>query len=125
FSGAVLRAVLRSGTNQFHGSAWEFLRNNQLNARNFFLPTVSPLKQNQFGGGAGLPIIKNRLFFFASYQGLLVRTPTQARQLTLLNDAERQGIFKTAIRDPLTGQPFANNTIPTSRIIAPSAKLLD
>jgi hypothetical protein len=125
FSGAVLRSVLRSGTNQFHGSVWEFLRNNRLNARNFFLPTVSPLKQNQFGVSAGLPVIRNRLFLFSSYQGLRVRSPVQARQLTLLTEAERAGVFRTAVRDPLAGQPFPNNTVPASRFTTPSSRLLN
>jgi hypothetical protein len=125
FSGAVLRSVLRSGTNQFHGSAWEFLRNNHLNARNFFLPTVSPLHQNQFGAAAGFPILKNRLFMFSSYQELRVRTPTVVRQLTLLNGDERQGVFRSAVRDPLAGPPFPANTIPVSRFSTPASRLLD
>jgi hypothetical protein len=72
-SGGVVNAVTRSGTNQFHGSAYEFLRNNKLDARNFFDdPTLStpPFKRNQFGGAVGGPIFKNRTFFFADYEGI-------------------------------------------------------
>ena len=72
-SGGVVNAITRSGTNQFHGSAYEFLRNNKLDARNFFDdPTQStpPFKRNQFGGAVGGPIFKNRTFFFADYEGI-------------------------------------------------------
>ena len=72
-SGGVVNAITRSGTNQVHGSAYEFLRNNKLDARNFFDdPTQStpPFKRNQFGGAVGGPIFKNRTFFFADYEGV-------------------------------------------------------
>jgi hypothetical protein len=72
-SGGVVNAITRSGTNQFHGSAYEFIRNNKLDARNFFDdPTQStpPFKRNQFGGAIGGPIFKNRTFFFADYEGI-------------------------------------------------------
>ena len=69
-SGGVINAVTRSGTNAFHGSAYEFLRNSALDARNFFDATIPPFKRNQFGGSAGGPIRKGRTFFFADYEGL-------------------------------------------------------
>jgi hypothetical protein len=72
-SGGVVNAITRSGTNQFHGSAYEFIRNNKLDARNFFDdPTqpTPPFKRNQFGGAIGGPIFKNRTFFFADYEGI-------------------------------------------------------
>src|SRR6202162_1506667 len=70
-SGGVVNAVTRSGTNSFHGSAYEFLRNSALDARNFFDPaTIPPFKRNQFGGAIGGPIIKNRTFFFAAFEGM-------------------------------------------------------
>lgn len=72
-SGGVVNAITRSGTNAFHGSAYEFLRNSKLDARNFFEdPTQpkAPFKRNQFGGAIGGPIIKNRTFFFADYEGI-------------------------------------------------------
>jgi hypothetical protein len=72
-SGAAVNAVTKSGTNQFHGDAFEFFRNGALNARNFFAATTDSLKRNQFGGTIGGPILKNKLFFFAGYQGTTIR----------------------------------------------------
>jgi len=72
-SGGVVNAITRSGTNDFHGTAYEFLRNSTLDARNYFEdPTLAkaPFKRNQFGGGIGGPIIKNKTFFFADYEGI-------------------------------------------------------
>jgi len=72
-SGGVVNAITRSGTNDFHGSAYEFLRNSALDARNYFEdPTAgkAPFKRNQFGGGVGGPIVKNKTFFFADYEGI-------------------------------------------------------
>jgi hypothetical protein len=70
-SGGVVNAVTRSGTNSFHGSAYEFLRNSALDARNFFDgPTIPPFKRNQFGGAIGGPIFKNRTFFFADFEAI-------------------------------------------------------
>ena len=70
-SGGVVNAVTRSGTNSFHGSAYDFLRNSVFDARNYFDGTkIPPFKRNQFGGAIGGPIIKNRTFFFADYEGI-------------------------------------------------------
>ncbi|MGH9357127.1 MAG: TonB-dependent receptor, partial [Terriglobia bacterium] len=75
-SGAILNAIIKSGTNQFHGDGFEFFRDKSLDARNFFRPTVDPFHQNQFGGTIGGPVViphvysgKNKTFFFFSYQG--------------------------------------------------------
>ena len=65
-SGAIVNAVIKSGTNSFHGALWEFLRNDKLDAKDFFANTVAPLKRNQFGGDIGGPLRKNRSFFFFS-----------------------------------------------------------
>jgi len=120
-AGAVVNVIVRSGTNQFHGSAFEFLRNNHLNARNFFVPTVQPLHQNQFGGSFGGPIKHDKLFFFSSYQGL--RSTTSAFQNAALvpTAAERTGNFSAAPlsqrpKDPATGQLFAGGIIPANRL---------
>jgi len=86
FLGGYVNVVTKSGTNQFHGAAWEFLRNDKLDARNPFKPNVNPLKQNQFGANLGGPFIRNKAFFFGSYQGFrqhvgstaLYRVPTPA-----------------------------------------------
>ena len=68
--GSQVLVASKAGTNQFHGAAWEFLRNNAFNARNFFAPTVPVVHQDQFGGDAGGPIRKDKLFIFGVYQGL-------------------------------------------------------
>ena len=67
--GAVISIQTKSGNNSFHGGAFEFLRNGALNAGNYFTGLVDPLKRNQFGGYLGGPVLKNKLFFFANYQG--------------------------------------------------------
>jgi hypothetical protein len=73
-SGGVISMVTRSGTNSFHGSAYEFLRNKVFDARNFFNPgELPPFKRNQFGGAVGGPVMKDRIFFFANYEGLRQR----------------------------------------------------
>jgi len=69
-SGGVINAVTRSGTNSFHGDAYEFLRNSALDARNYFDGVIPPFKRNQFGGSAGLPIQRGRTFVFGDYEGL-------------------------------------------------------
>ena len=73
-SGASVNAVTKSGTNAFHGDAFEFLRNGDLNARNFLALTRDTLKRNQYGGVVGGPIRKNKLFFFFGYQGTKLRS---------------------------------------------------
>jgi hypothetical protein len=72
----MVNASLKSGTNGFHGTLFEFLRNNDVDARNFFLANKIPLKRNQFGGTVGGPIWKDRIFFFADYQGTRLRQGT-------------------------------------------------
>jgi len=94
-SGGVVNAVTRSGTNSFHGSAYEFIRNSALDARNYFdLGSIPPFKRNQFGGAVGGPIIKNKTFFFADYEGI-----RQAKGISALTTVPslnaRQGILST------------------------------
>jgi len=99
FLGGIVNATIKSGTNEYHGSAYEFLRNDKFNA-NEWSNKIDPanqkakakLRYNQFGATAGGPIIKNRLFFFADYQGL--RNPTSSQQsVQVLSAAERGGNF--------------------------------
>jgi len=73
FGGAVVNLTMRSGSNAFHGSLFEYLRNQSLNARSFFAASKAPFKTNQFGGTIGGPIVWNKAFFFADYQGLRLR----------------------------------------------------
>jgi hypothetical protein len=118
-SGAVINVVTKSGTNQYHGALFEFLRNNDLNARNFFQPSVTPLHQNQFGATTGGPVIHNKTFFFASYQGLRIRTAAFINSGITPTTAERQGDFSSFPTnqrpvDPATGLAFPGGLIPAS-----------
>src|SRR5271157_1530104 len=110
--GAVVNVVIKSGTNNFHGSAFEFLRNSYMDAKNFFDDPNSPIppfKQNQFGGTIGGPILKNRTFFFVDYQGTRVRE-SQTFISTVPTGAERAGDFSdllgTDSKGNVTGQIF-------------------
>ncbi|MEN6535745.1 MAG: carboxypeptidase regulatory-like domain-containing protein [Bryobacteraceae bacterium] len=124
YAGSVFTAVTRSGTNQLHGALWEFFRNDKLNARNFFAKTVPVLRQNQFGASAGFPFLRNKLFGYVSYQGLRIRGTSSTTSYPLTAD-QRAGIFTKSFTDPDSGLPFANNTIPASRINPVAAKLLN
>lgn len=126
-AGSVVNVVTRSGTNQVKGGLWEFNRDDSLQARNFFAPANQPkpvLQQHQFGAVLGGPLVKNTLFAFGFYEGFRNKSGI-TQTLTVPTDAQRQGNFgSTTIRDPLTGLPFPNNTIPANRISPVSAKLL-
>jgi hypothetical protein len=118
FGGAIVNLTIKSGTNAFHGEAFEFFRNNYLNARDFFAATKAPYKSNQFGGIFGGPIIKNKLFFFADYQQLIARQG-QTNVLSVPTPLARQGVLteiNSVLYDPTSGLPFAGNIIPASRI---------
>jgi outer membrane receptor protein involved in Fe transport len=124
-AGSVVNVVTKSGTNRWHGSAWEFNRDDNFQARNFFATFTPTLKQNQFGGALGGPIVKNRLFIFGYYEGFR-NTQGTTSNLVVLSAAQRAGNFGgTAIRDPLTGQAFQGNTIPGDRISPISTKILN
>jgi outer membrane receptor protein involved in Fe transport len=118
-SGSVVNVVTKSGSNELRGSAWEFNRDDALQARNFFAPATQPkpkLRQNQFGGAVGGPIVRNRLFAFGYFEGHRNTRGDTVNEL-VLSDAQRTGNFgSTTIRDPLTGLPFQNNTIPQERL---------
>jgi len=123
--GGVINIVTKSGTNQFHGTAWEFFRNEVLDARNFFARSVPVNKRNQYGVSFGGPVAKDRTFFFAAYEGFKLRRGT-ARNTIVPTPAEKAGDFSAltkAIIDPLTGSQFTGNRIPDNRI-DPAAKLL-
>jgi outer membrane receptor protein involved in Fe transport len=115
--GGVFNVVTKSGTNQLHGALWEFVRNSDFNARNFFSATNTQNSQNQFGAAAGGPIKKDKLFVFGSYEGLRIRQGSLATGGFPLTAAARAGDFSGSrvITDPLGGTPFPNNQIPSSR----------
>jgi hypothetical protein len=101
-AGTITQIVSKTGTNQFHGSAFEFVRNNDFDSRNFFATSVPPLQRNEFGGVFGGPIKKDKTFFFVEYAGFrqLAGEPTI---IPVPTTAERQG--QVTIADPVTGQP--------------------
>jgi hypothetical protein len=129
--GANVQAQIKSGTNQFHGGLFEFLRNDKLDANGFFNNSSgtprTPYKQNQFGGFLGGPIIKNKTFFFADTELLRTRE-SDTGIITIPTPLERQGIFtesgQPTIYNPVTGQPFPNNTVPTSQQNLAAAKIM-
>ena len=118
--GAVVNAVMKSGTNQFHGSAYEFLRNTDLNATGFlFSPAVfvkPTLQRNQFGATVGGPLVKNKLFFFADYEGY--RQLQRYLNFDSIADAtDRVGVLPVSVINPLTNTVYpANTQIPISQI---------
>jgi hypothetical protein len=113
-SGGVINIVTKSGTDHPHGSAYEFVRNNIFDAKNFFDPAgpAPAFRENQFGAAAGGPIVKNRVFFFANYDGRRTRE-SLSDLFSVPTMAERAGNFAglAPIVDPLTHQPIAGNNI--------------
>ena len=139
YGGAVINATLKSGTNELHGSMFEFLRNDVLDANNFFNNTAGrslpAFRQNQFGGTAGGPLARNKLFLFGSYQGTRIAQGVTAVS-TVPTQAEHNGVFPLPIYDPATTRPnpagsgsirdlFPANTIPAARFDATGKKVAD
>jgi hypothetical protein len=127
---AAVSIITKSGTNNFHGSLFEFNRNKALSANAYFSNANNvarpPFNRNEFGGTFGGPVIRNRTFFFGSYEGLRQRQSSTAA-LSYGTAAMRQGDFTglPQINDPLSGQPFPNNRIPASRLDPRSQRLLE
>jgi hypothetical protein len=129
----VINATLKSGSNQFHGVFYEFLRNNALDAKNYFFISPKgenerdePLHRNQFGIALGGPIIKDKTFFFVDLQSTLLSEAEDFNNV-VPSVAERGGNFSASsikIKNPLTGQPFPGNVIPASSISPQAAFLL-
>ena len=117
--GATTSVVTRSGTNQFHGNLYEFVRNDAFDARNFFSEGVEPLKQNQFGGTIGGPIAQNRVLFFGYYEGFRNKQG-YTTTATVPTDRQRSGDFSD-LGTPLInfaagGVPFPDNRLPAAAI---------
>jgi hypothetical protein len=115
---AVVLATIKGGTNEFHGTVFEFLRNDKLDSRNFFARSKDPYRQNQFGASTGGPILRDRTFFFLNYEGTRIRRGLTFNSV-VPSPAFAQGNFSsvsTQIRDPLTGDPFPGNVVPSNRI---------
>ena len=126
--GGVINILTKSGTNEFHGSAYEFYRNARFDERDYFA-TIDPiLNQHQFGGSIGGPVLRNRTFFFADYERLNA-TSGQVNNLTIPTLKMRQGDFSEVsgqIFDPFTSPrvAFPNNQIPANRIDPIAARYL-
>ena len=123
--GAVINASMRSGTNAFHGTGWEFNRNTKLNAEGFFHPTTGKPKfdRNQFGFVFGGPILRNRTFFFTDYEGFRQTTKTLTFA-SIPTAAMRAGNLGKPIFNPLTGETYADGVIPASAITPFAKKVL-
>jgi hypothetical protein len=113
-SGGVINIITRSGGNQLHGTAYDYLRNNAVDARNFFAPPglTTPFQENQFGATLGGPLVKNKTFFFLNYDGQRIRD-SLSHLFSVPTQAERAGNFAglAAITNPQTHAPFAGNAI--------------
>jgi hypothetical protein len=132
-SGGVVNQVIKSGTNNVHGSLFEFFRNTALDASDYFLTTQNPdgsfkhnvpdFKRNAFGGTIGFPIKKDKAFMFASYQGVRRREGQIVPPFETLSPAERTGDFSellpdTQLFDPVSGNPYPNNQVPVDPVVA-------
>ena len=119
-AGALVQLSTRSASNSIHGSAYEYLRNTVLNARNYFQQTVPPFKLNQFGGTVGGPIIKDRTFLFFAAEDLQQRSSPNPISIQVPTAAELNGNFSSllakhiALFNPATGAPYPGNIIPTA-----------
>src|ERR1022692_2345618 len=125
-SGGIVNQVIKSGTNDLHGSVFEFFRNTALDASDYFLQAAPVLRRNLFGGTVGFPIIKDKMFFFASYQGTRRSEGQNPGPLPVLSNNERTGNFSELLAgpspvqlfDPTTGNPYFNNQVPVDPVIA-------
>ncbi len=124
YAGGIINLTTKSGTNTFHGTAYDYFRNKVLNANDYFtnrqgLPRP-PLVQNQYGANVGGPIIKNRTFFFGAFEREPIRSATQVQFFNVPTNAELTGDFSApglpTIYDPTTGLPFPGNVIPSNRL---------
>ncbi|HLI33957.1 MAG TPA: TonB-dependent receptor [Terriglobia bacterium] len=139
--GGTASFVVKSGTNQIHGTAFEFLRNDALNARNFFQPDVTPYKQNEFGATAGGPIKKDKAFIFGWYDGFRLSEGVSTGLATVPTEAMKQGDFRdfgttnstgqfvqTPLYDPTThttcGPEICNNIVNSNAFDPVSKKVL-
>jgi len=134
-NGGVIMVNQKSGSNEFHGSVFEFFRNEAINARNLFATTGPKprFRRNQYGFVVGGPVQHDKTFFFVDYQGTRLQTGTP-RTSTVPTSLQRRGIFSNAIYDPATTRqvngayvrdPFLNNAIPTDRWDAATKAVVD
>jgi hypothetical protein len=125
--GAAVSVSTKSGTNDFHGTGYEYFRNDSFDSSDYFSIRANAAKpanhQNQSGGNLGGPLVKGKAFFFADYEGTrITRGVTRLTRVPTADD--RAGVFASTVRDPLTGLPFLNNAIPQGRIDGTAAAIL-
>ncbi len=120
-AGSLIQATTKSGTNKFHGSAFEYLRNNYFDAQNPFAPGSLALHWNQFGGSVGGPVLKNKLFFFGDYQGTR-RSTGAPRTTTVPTVAERTGDLSALLGGVIGGAPLVQTT--EGNFVAPQAGMV-
>jgi Carboxypeptidase regulatory-like domain/TonB dependent receptor-like, beta-barrel len=133
---AIINTAVKSGGNDFHGTIFEFIRNDNLDSRGFFdIGRLPEFKQNNFGAALGGPILRDRLFFFGNYEGFRQRRAREHRlyypeprllegNLSSLPIQPGLNVAGVTIFDPLTGQPFAGNIIPRSRFSSVATNLI-
>ncbi len=133
--GAAISVTTKSGTNSFRGALYDYFRDERFDSNTYFnegfrkergLATLpKPANdQNQFGGSLGGPIVKDKAFFFADYEGTRITKGVTHITRTLTDD-DRRGVFPAGVRDPLTGQPFPGNVIPRDRWDPVAAAIID
>jgi len=125
--GAAVSVSTKSGTNSFHGTGYEYFRNQSFDSIDYFSAQAGAAKpandQNQFGGNIGGPVVRSKAFFFGDYEGTrITRGVTRLTRVPTADD--RNGVFAAAVKDPTTGLNFANNTIPQNRIDPAAAAVL-
>jgi hypothetical protein len=122
-SGGIVNQVIKSGTNAVHGDLFDYFRNTALDAKDYFLQQAPIFKYNMFGGTIGFPIVRDKMFLFASYQGARRREGQNPGILTVLTPAERNGDFSalgTPLIDPTGANPsgfFPNNQVPVDSVM--------
>jgi outer membrane receptor protein involved in Fe transport len=125
--GAAIIVNTKSGTNTIRGTAYDFFRDDRFDSNNYFAKRANQGKpannQNQFGGNIGGPLVKGRAFFFGDYEGTRIEQGV-LRTGRIMTENERNGIFTSAVRDPLTGQPFPNNVVPSGRFDPVAARIV-
>jgi hypothetical protein len=130
-AGGVINVTTKGGTNQFHGSAFEFVRNDIFDARNYFNPATDakrPFRRNQYGGTIGGPILRDKAFFFFSFDATSVRQAQSATGKvpeTKFRTGDFSSMLPTPLMDPTTGNPFPGNIIPSSRFSQIGKNMVD
>jgi hypothetical protein len=121
-TGGIVNQVVKSGTNQIHGDAFDYFRNTALDASDYFLQQVPVFRYNMFGGTIGFPILKDKMFLFAAYQGARRAEGQNPGVQTVLSPAERNGDFSALLPavqlvNPATGANFVNNQVPVDPVM--------